>query len=112
MLERLPLRVPREHPSFAGHFPGQPVLPGVVLLSETMEALMARHPDAVSTPLRLGAVKFLVALRPGADLELRYTAPQPGERLRFELWRHAPGDAGEGVLAASGHFETASGPQA
>jgi hypothetical protein len=43
-------------------------------------------------------------VRPGAELEIRWTPPAGG-RLRFEVWRHAPGDAPDGVLAASGQLE-------
>ncbi|RZI93844.1 MAG: acyl-CoA synthetase, partial [Variovorax sp.] len=31
--------VPLDHPSFAGHFPGQPLLPGALLLAEVLEAM-------------------------------------------------------------------------
>ncbi|RYY52317.1 MAG: CoA ligase, partial [Comamonadaceae bacterium] len=32
--------VPLDHPAFAGHFPGQPLLPGALLLSEVLEAML------------------------------------------------------------------------
>ena len=103
--------VPREHPSFAGHFPGAPLLPGVVLLSEVLEALLSQAPSAfrLSGSARLGAVKFLAPVRPGASLEIRFEAPGPGQRLRFEVWRQGEGDAVEGVLAASGQIEAGDG---
>jgi 3-hydroxyacyl-[acyl-carrier-protein] dehydratase len=96
--------VAREHPAFAGHFPGQPLLPGVVLLGEVLEVLLREAPTALGPQPRVSAVKFLAPVRPGADLEVRWSAPGEG-RLRFEVWRHAQGDPPQGQLAASGQLE-------
>ena len=93
-----------DHPSFAGHFPGQPLLPGVVLLGEVLEVLLREAPEALGARPRVSAVKFLAPVRPGARLEVRWSAPGE-ERLRFEVWRHAEGDAPQGQLAASGQLE-------
>lgn len=90
-----------DHPAFAGHFPGQPLLPGVSLLAEVLEAVM-REPELaarVGTTPRIGVAKFLAPVRPGATLTLRFDGG-PGA-LRFEVLM------GE-RLAASGHFERVS----
>lgn len=99
--------VPRDHPAFAGHFPGQPLLPGVVLLSEVLEMLLREAPGLLAGPARLSSVKFLAPVRPGARLELRWSAAAAG-RVRFEAWRHAEADPADGVLAASGQLEEAA----
>lgn len=91
-----------DHPAFAGHFPGQPLLPGVVLLSEALEVLLREVPAAVGTQPRISAVKFLAAVRPGASLEVRWSGDT---RLRFEVLRHAEGDPPQGLLAATGQVE-------
>jgi 3-hydroxyacyl-[acyl-carrier-protein] dehydratase len=102
---RIRFAVPCAHPAFEGHFPGDPILPGVVLVSEVLEALLADGcAEALGPRPCISAVKFLAPVRPGAELEIRWTPPAGG-RLRFEVWRHAPGDAPDGVLAASGQLE-------
>ncbi len=76
------LHVPRDHPSFAGHFPGQPVLPGVVLLSMVMQALQAR----LQTPAQIDHAKFLAPVLPGDTLALQISA-QGNDGWQFELKR-------------------------
>lgn len=103
------IAVARDHPAFAGHFPGQPVLPGVVLLGEVLELLLREAPAALGPQPQVSAVKFLAPVRPGASLEIRWTAPG-AQRLRFEVWRHAEGDPPQGQLAASGQLEPGGAP--
>ncbi|MDH4328654.1 MAG: hypothetical protein OEV77_09035 [Nitrospira sp.] len=52
-----------DHPSLAGHFPGHPVVPGVVLLGEVIETL--RRSAAALSVTGLPLVKFSSPLKPG-----------------------------------------------
>ena len=63
-------------PPVPGHFPGDPVVPGAVLLEWVVDELAAR--GIVVT--RIERVRFLNVVRPGDELELRGT-------LRFGVWR-------------------------
>lgn len=50
--------VPATHPAFPGHFPGRPIVPGVVLLDQAIlfaERLLGRPPG----PWQIGNAKFL-----------------------------------------------------
>lgn len=71
--------VPAEHPAIPGHFPGDPVVPGVVILDAVRRA--AAQCLAPGTGIAaLPQVKFVSPLRPGTeaviDLELRGTLLQ------------------------------------
>ncbi|CAM5795265.1 3-hydroxyacyl-ACP dehydratase FabZ family protein [Rhizobacter fulvus] len=97
-MHRVELTIRADHPAFAGHFPGDPLLPGVSLLAEVLEAVLddAVMAAAVGESPRIGAVKFLAPVRPGAHLAITL---EPGPRgLRFEVRE------GERV-AATGQFE-------
>jgi 3-hydroxymyristoyl/3-hydroxydecanoyl-(acyl carrier protein) dehydratases len=50
------------HPSLPGHFPGAPVVPGVVILDEVLAALRDWHKDCQLGAIR--TVKFLQPLKP------------------------------------------------
>lgn len=89
------LRVDPQHPVFAGHFPGRPIVPGVLLIDWALTALQDAFPDAVpSGPLELGTVKFLQPVLPGAELRIKCsrTSNSRSIALRIEC---------EGQLAAS-----------
>ena len=63
-----------DHPAFDGHFPGQPVLPGVALLAEVLEAAL-REPAlaaCVGPEPRLSVVKFLSPVGPGTTLVVEF----------------------------------------
>ena len=70
-----------EHPIFQGHFPGQPVVPGVCmiqLIQETLEQALDKEVVLVSS----SQVKFLHVIDPrqfpSTDLLLQYSVNENG----------------------------------
>jgi 3-hydroxymyristoyl/3-hydroxydecanoyl-(acyl carrier protein) dehydratase len=84
-----------DHPAFAGHFPGNPILPGVVLLDAALHGV--EHACGVDlTACHLAAAKFLRIVRPGDPLELEIDEPANGA-IRFTV-NGAAGPVLRGVL--------------
>ncbi|MBL6077892.1 beta-hydroxyacyl-ACP dehydratase [Belnapia sp. T18] len=67
--------VPAGHPALPGHFPGRPILPGVVLLDAVLQA--AGHDRA-----HLLRAKFIAPVLPGDVVEIALT-PRSGGRIGF-----------------------------
>ena len=63
--------VPAGHPIFAGHFPGRPIVPGVMLLEWVLEEI-ARLRECAPSALRIREVKFLAPLEPASRAELHF----------------------------------------
>ncbi|MDP9931095.1 acyl-coenzyme A synthetase/AMP-(fatty) acid ligase/3-hydroxymyristoyl/3-hydroxydecanoyl-(acyl carrier protein) dehydratase [Variovorax paradoxus] len=92
--------VPIDHPAFAGHFPGQPLLPGALILAEVMEA-MQRVPALVArlgSHPTLAAAKFLAPVRPGSMLSIELHPESGAARgVRFDV-------RCDGVVAVTGRW--------
>lgn len=72
-----------DHPALAGHFPGHPIVPGVVLLDLALLAI-TRALALPKAPARLAQAKFLAPVGPGAELRITHTAVTAGN-VRFEI---------------------------
>lgn len=71
------LHFARDHPAGPGHFPGDPIVPGAVLLDELVGALL---PDPWSGTVE--SVKFHHPVRPGDTVAVTHRTD--GETTRFE----------------------------
>jgi acyl-coenzyme A synthetase/AMP-(fatty) acid ligase len=77
------LSIAADHPAYAGHFPGRPVLPGVVLLDEALSAISASTGLPLSAS-ELSSAKFLSPVTPGEPLTLEQRT-LPSGSIEFEI---------------------------
>ena len=61
-----------DHPSLPGHFPGVPLVPGVVILDEILAALLEWREECELTGIR--SVKFLAPLKPEQPFTISFSA--------------------------------------
>ncbi len=66
-----------DHPSLAGHFPGHPVVPGVVMLGEIMKAIRGTVKENIEF-VGMPSAKFMSPLNPGEPLTIRLDQQSDG----------------------------------
>ena len=99
------IEIDADHPAFAGHFPGRPLLPGVALLAAVLEAAAAepRLAAAVGAAPRLAWVKFLAPVAPRTSLAISLRLGQTA--IDWQVDAH-------GAAAATGRIVRADTPAA
>ncbi|NII10876.1 hydroxymyristoyl-ACP dehydratase [Oleiagrimonas sp. C23AA] len=84
-----------EHPCLPGHFPGHPLVPGVLILDEVACALRSWRQKALT---RVIDAKFIAPLLPAQSARVTLSAGRDPQRVRFAVHR---GD----TLLARGQLE-------
>ncbi|MDP1635418.1 MAG: hypothetical protein Q8L69_12145 [Gallionellaceae bacterium] len=76
-MSKLFLQFPADHPTGAGHFPGNPIIPGALLLADVLRCIeQAEGVRYVSCNVR--NAKFLHPARPGDKLEIDHARTATG----------------------------------
>jgi 3-hydroxymyristoyl/3-hydroxydecanoyl-(acyl carrier protein) dehydratase len=77
------VRIAGDHPALDGHFPGRPIVPGVVLLAEAL-AVVEDATGRAPHQWVVVAAKFMRAVEPGSELQVSHEATAAGG-VRFEI---------------------------
>jgi len=97
------LQIDAAHPVFQGHFPGSPVLPGVVQL-EMVKAVLSKALEKPFALKEMSTCKFLEVLNPDETPELTIYIQYKGDGL---LDVNASGKYGEKTyFKARGNFQS------
>lgn len=77
------LSIPPDHAAFTGHFPGDPIVPGVLMLDESLRSIAAACGVTI-TECSIVTAKFVSPARPGEELRLEFV-PVEGARVNFTI---------------------------
>src|SRR5437762_14136205 len=93
--------IPADHPSLAGHFPGAPIVPAVVVLEEVAAALAEWRQGSELTGIP--SVKFIAPIKPGQTFIVGFDLKNtPGNQIDFWCRLH-------GRVAVAGRLAISSG---
>jgi 3-hydroxyacyl-[acyl-carrier-protein] dehydratase len=77
--------VPTDSPWFFGHFPNEPILPGIALINLTQQAIIedaaAKGEEIIFEALK--RVRFTGPVRPGESLKVNINSEEAGEETLF-----------------------------
>ncbi len=78
----LTLRFAADHPTATGHFPGNPIIPGALLLAEVLAAIAPAHGDERAS-CQVKSAKFQHPVRPGDSVTIEYETTTSGA-IKFD----------------------------
>lgn len=81
MSDLLHIEFPVDHPCADGHFPGNPIIPGALLLAAVLDAVAVHL--ALDGTWQVKSAKFPQPARPGEQVHIDYSQTAHGE-IRFE----------------------------
>jgi len=73
---------PPDHPAAQGHFPDDPLIPGAVLLADTLREIEAGLGESLAS-CRIRSAKFVASVRPGDRVTIEYSRSR-GNAIRFD----------------------------
>ena len=76
-MNTLSLHFAANHPTAAGHFPGNPIIPGALLLAEVLRRIKQTEGTRFAS-CNIRAAKFLHPVRPGDTVEIAYAVSASG----------------------------------
>ncbi|MEO8445661.1 MAG: hypothetical protein ABI567_11710 [Gammaproteobacteria bacterium] len=79
----LVLSIAPDHAAFPGHFPGNPIVPGVLLLDESLHSIAAAS-GVTLMECSIVTAKFPSPARPGEELRLDFVRAEAG-RVNFTI---------------------------
>lgn len=89
--------LPTDHPVFAGHFPGHPIIPGALLLDQAVR-LATQHFALPNVPIKIANAKFLHPAGPEQPLIFGFDRKESGA-IHFTV-RTGDTPVASGVLTA------------
>ena len=94
-MDQVDIVIARDHPSTIGHFPGNPIVPGAMLLTEVIGA----WEGLLGTPVESSVIKvakFLHPTRPGDHVSIQFERAG-ADRVTFNC-------VANGITVLSGSF--------
>lgn len=76
------LRIPQNHPSLEGHFPKNPIVPGVVILDHIMRFWQEKTKQPI---FQIGSTKFVQLLRADVNCTIIYKAVTEKNKIDFKM---------------------------
>lgn len=79
--------VPTDSTWFEGHFPGEPILPGIALVHTVQQAIL-HNAQKKNEQVRLGElrrVRFVQPVRPGETLKLSIAREEAGDEIIYSF---------------------------
>ena len=81
MMHERTLTIERDHPALRGHFPGRPIVPGVLVLEEVIQTLRETYGEELVV-MGLPAVKLSSPLKPDERLTIA-VEPEDADTAAF-----------------------------